>query len=80
MEVPLAELELAGCDENFVRALPTVSEADSPEARIRKCSVKAPVLLPIMKRANCAEARRKMLDASQRRCMEKNGPSPVFVP
>ncbi|CAK0890286.1 unnamed protein product [Prorocentrum cordatum] len=49
------------------------SEPGAPPARA--CSVKAPVLVPITRRAVCPEARRKMMEASQRRCiMGKNGP------
>jgi thimet oligopeptidase len=70
-EVLLAESELQGCEEAFIKSLPVHSE-ESPT--IRKCSVKAPVLLPILKRATSSEARRSMKLASEKRCMDKNGP------
>ena len=41
---------------------------------VRSCSVKAPVSLPILRRAASGEARKKMLTATQQRCVANNGP------
>eukprot|EP00927_Polykrikos_kofoidii_P008136 TRINITY_DN13375_c0_g1_i1.p1 TRINITY_DN13375_c0_g1~~TRINITY_DN13375_c0_g1_i1.p1 ORF type:complete len:762 (-),score=126.38 TRINITY_DN13375_c0_g1_i1:107-2311(-) len=74
-EVQLEEVELVGCDAAFIDSLPRPSgDAGTALSSSRLCSVKAPVLLPIMQRCDCEEARRKMLEASQRKCVEKNGP------
>jgi len=73
-EVILTETELIGCDAAFVESLPVADSADQDGQVRRVCSLKAPVLTPILTRASCGEARRKMMEASQRKCMEKNGP------
>mmetsp|Transcript_33650 Transcript_33650/g.96637 ORF Transcript_33650/g.96637 Transcript_33650/m.96637 type:complete len:701 (-) Transcript_33650:163-2265(-) len=68
--VVLSEEELEGCAPEFIKSLPK-AEGD---ANGRQCSVKAPVSLPIMRRAASGETRRKMQESSQRQCMDKNGP------
>eukprot|EP00929_Paragymnodinium_shiwhaense_P088903 TRINITY_DN49209_c0_g1_i1.p1 TRINITY_DN49209_c0_g1~~TRINITY_DN49209_c0_g1_i1.p1 ORF type:complete len:708 (-),score=168.42 TRINITY_DN49209_c0_g1_i1:271-2394(-) len=68
LTVPLTEAELEGCGADFVQSLPT-----NGSQAVRLCSVKAPVMVPIMKRAERPEARRKMMEASQKRCIEANG-------
>ncbi|CAJ1459901.1 unnamed protein product, partial [Effrenium voratum] len=65
--VDLAPEDLEGCSESFVQSLPT-------EAGLKRCSLKAPVLAPIMQRAVRSETRRRMMEASQQRCMDTNGP------
>ena len=73
MEVPILEADLAGCAPDFIDALPLQPGERAADPPVRLCSVKAPVQVPIMKRASC-EARRRMLLASQRRCAAVNGP------
>lgn len=63
--VELPEALLEGCGEDFVKSLP-LSDG------LRLCSVKAPVLIPIMRRAVSGEARRRMQEASQRRCPQND--------
>lgn len=72
--VVLTETELVGCDAAFVKSLPVADDKERDGQVRRACSLKAPVLTPILKRAGCGETRRKLLEASQRKCMERNGP------
>lgn len=72
-EIELTDEELLGCDGNFINALKQKSSTnDNATGSARLCSVKAPIAAPIMKRAKSATTRRKMLQASQGRCAEKN--------
>lgn len=65
--VLLSAEELEGCAETFVQSLPE-------ENGLKQCSLKAPVLVPILQRCGNSETRKKMMEASQKRCMEVNGP------
>eukprot|EP00966_Prymnesium_polylepis_P319214 7372814-Prymnesium_polylepis.1 len=65
--VCFSEAELAGCPADFIASLPLA------EGGQRKCSVKAPVMTPIMQRASCGETRRRISEAAKRQCMESNG-------
>ncbi len=65
--VTLSDAELAGCQADFIASLPGTPEA-------RECSLKAPVLVPIMRRATSAATRKKMAEASGKKCVEINAP------
>eukprot|EP00434_Breviolum_minutum_P034880 symbB.v1.2.030877.t1/scaffold3524.1/size54796/2 len=65
--VVLSVDELEGCAETFIQSLPD-------DAGMKRCSLKAPVLVPILQRCRNSETRRKIMEASQQRCMELNGP------
>lgn len=76
--VLFTEDELDGCPADFLAALPR-QEVDPPcggRARgpLLRCSVKAPVLTPIMQRAKRSETRRRILEAAQKQCEAQNGP------
>jgi len=65
--VDLTPQELAGCEESFIESLPGAGG-------LKRCALKAPVLLPIMQRAHSSETRRRVMEANQQRLMDKNGP------
>ena len=65
--VTLSDAELAGCPADFIASLPGTPEA-------RECSLKAPVLVPIMRRATSAATRKKMAEASGKKCVAINAP------
>jgi Zn-dependent oligopeptidase len=67
-EVLCSAEELEGCPEDFLSGLPVASDG-----RLR-CSLKAPVLGPIVTRAIRGETRRKMFEASGRQCRYANAP------
>ncbi|CAE8645529.1 unnamed protein product [Polarella glacialis] len=69
------------CQKNCSKAAAKISCTACPRhpkkpgsSQLRMCSLKAPVLSPVMQRATSSLARRKLLEASQQRCMDKNGP------
>eukprot|EP00457_Paulinella_chromatophora_P001091 gb/GEZN01001093.1/.p1 GENE.gb/GEZN01001093.1/~~gb/GEZN01001093.1/.p1 ORF type:complete len:767 (-),score=118.48 gb/GEZN01001093.1/:742-3042(-) len=76
-EVPFTEAELEGCGSDFIEALPlqqssnraAASEVTQPK---RMCSVKAPTLIPILRRATNSTTRQTITAVSQKRCIETN--------
>ena len=54
--VDLSPEDLAGCEEAFIKSLPNAGN-------LKRCSLKAPVLGPIMQRAHSSATRRRMLEA-----------------
>jgi Zn-dependent oligopeptidase len=71
-KVVLTEAELEGCSEGFIQGLPFAEGRNGTPSRL--CSVKAPVLVPVLKRGRCPEGRRKLLTASRQQCMDTNAP------
>ncbi|CAK8997947.1 Thimet oligopeptidase (Endopeptidase 24.15) (MP78), partial [Durusdinium trenchii] len=66
--VDLTPADLEGCAESFVESLP------STEAGLKRCALKAPTLVPILQRCKSSATRRRMMEASQRKCIEVNTP------